>query len=171
MKPENMPKADFVVSLILMAFGSGIIVQAFRMPRFQNLGANPFSVPGIVPGILGGVIFILSAVVFFRSLRRQGYRLGWNKPMLKAFAVDPDMRRMLLTTLLCMFYGIGLVGRLNYYLATFLFVLAFIVLFQYRTAAETPGRGRLLLASLVQAVLTAAVVGAVFRYLFLVELP
>ena len=170
MKPENMAKADFVVSLILMAFGSGIVAHAFQMPRFQNLGANPFSVPGIVPGILGAIIFVLSAVVFFRSLRRHGYRLERKKTP-HGFMVDPDMRRMLLTAALCILYGIGLVGRTNYYLATFLFVLAFLVLFQYRVAAKNSGRMRLLLASLVQAVLTAAAIGAVFRYLFLVELP
>ena len=50
MKPENMPRADFVVSILLMGFGLWLVVAALQMPRFENLGANPFSVPGIDPG-------------------------------------------------------------------------------------------------------------------------
>ena len=53
MQDRNMPKADFLASILLMAFGAWIIVQSYRMPRFEEFDANPFSVPGIVPGILG----------------------------------------------------------------------------------------------------------------------
>ena len=82
MKPENMPRADFVVSILLMCFGIWVIVHSLQMPRFQDLGANPFSVPGIVPGILGTIIFLLSLTVFIRSLRRKGHRLGINRQTL-----------------------------------------------------------------------------------------
>ena len=65
----------------------------------------------------------------------------------------------------------GLIGRINYYAATFLFVLAFLLLFQYRQSQTDQTLGKLLALSMLQAVLTAGAVGAVFRYLFLVELP
>jgi hypothetical protein len=171
MKPENMPKADFVVSIVLMCFGVWIVTHSLQMPRFQELDADPFSVPGIVPGILGLIIFVLSLVVFIRSLYRKGYRLGLTQQTVINFVRDASTRRMLLTTLICIVYGLGMVGNMNYYLATFIFVLAYLILFQYRPSEGIAAQGKMLVLSLFQAVLTAGVVGAVFRYLFLVDLP
>ena len=171
MKPENMPKADFVVSILLMAFGIWIVIHSLQMPRFKELSANPFSVPGIVPGVLGTIIFILSLAVFVRSLRHKGYRLGINRETLKGLFRDTSVQRMLLTTVICVIYGLAMIGHMNYYLATFVFVLSFLLLFQYGLSDGTVKRGKILIGSLLQAVLTAAIVGAVFRYLFLVDLP
>lgn len=171
MKPENMPKADFVTSIVLMAFGIWVVVHSLRMPRFENLGANPFSVPGIVPGLLGIIIFLLSLVIFLRALKQKGHRLGINAAIIRNFTRDASMQRMVVTILVCGVYGLGLIGKINYYLATFLFVLAFLLLFQYRPSHDGPTTGKLIAVSVFQAVLTAGAVGAVFRYLFLVELP
>ena len=171
MKQENMPKADFVVSILLMCFGVWVVIHSFQMPRFKELGADPLSVPGIVPGILGTVIFILSLVVFIRSLARKGYRLGLNRHRLNNFLRDTSLQRMLLTIFICIVYGIIMVGRLNYYPATFIFVLIFLILFQFRRSEDTTARGKLLSLAVLQALLTAGIVGAVFRYLFLVDLP
>ncbi len=171
MKQENMPKADFVVSILLMCFGVWIVIHSLQMPRFKEVGANPFSVPGIVPGILGTVIFILSLVVFIRSLTRKGYWLGLNRQTLKNFFQEISLQRMLLTIFICIVYGILMVGSLNYYLATFIFILVFLILFQLLGSEDITARGKLLMLSVLQAVLVAGIVGAVFRYLFLVDLP
>lgn len=171
MKQENMPKADFVMSILLMCFGVWIVIHSLQMPRFKEVGANPFSVPGIVPGILGTVIFILSLVVFIRSLTRKGYWLGLNRQTLKNFFQEISLQRMLLTIFICIVYGILMVGSLNYYLATFIFVLVFLILFQLLGSEDITARGKLLMLSVLQAVLVAGIVGAVFRYLFLVDLP
>jgi putative tricarboxylic transport membrane protein len=171
MKPENMPKADFVVSILLMGFGVWIVLHSLQMPRFQELNADPLSVPGIVPGILGTVIFLLSLVVFIRSLTRRGYQLGVNRQTLKNFFQDTSSQRMLLTIGICIVYGIFMVGSMNYYPATFIFVLVFIILFQFRSAPDATARGKMLMFAVLQALLAAGIVGAVFRYLFLVDLP
>jgi len=171
MKQENMPKADFVVSILLMCFGVWIVIHSLQMPRFKELAADPMSVPGIVPGILGTVIIILSLIVFIRSLARKGYRLGLNRQTLNNFLLDTSLQRMLLTIFICIVYGILLVGRLNYYVATFIFVLIFLILFQFRRSEDSTARAKLLTLGVLQALLTAGIVGAVFRYLFLVDLP
>ena len=171
MKQENMPKADFVISILLMCFGVWVVIHSFQMPRFKELGADPLSVPGIVPGILGTVLFVLSLVVFIRSLTRKGYRLGLNQQTLKNFWRDTSLRRMLVTIFICIVYGIFLIGRFNYYLATFIFVLIFLILFQFWQPENTTVRGKLLTLAILQALLTAGIVGTVFRYLFLVDLP
>lgn len=171
MKPENMPKADFVVSILLMVFGLWIVIHSLQMPRFQELGANPFSVPGIVPGVLGSIIFVLSLAVFIRSLRQKGYLLRVNRETLHRFFRDPAIQRMLLTTVICVIYGLAMIGHMNYYLATFVFVMVFLLLFQFRLLENSVARRKMVITALVQAALTAAIVGAVFRYLFLVDLP
>ena len=171
MKPENMPKADFVVSLLLMVFGVWVVLHSIQMPRFKELDADPMSVPGIVPGILGTVIFILSLVVFIRSLARRGYQMGLSRQTLKNFFRETSSQRMLLTIVICIVYGIFMVGSMNYYAATFIFVLVFIILFQFRGGQDTGARGKMLVFAVLQALLAAGIVGAVFRYLFLVDLP
>jgi putative tricarboxylic transport membrane protein len=171
MKPENMPKADFVVSILLMGFSVWVVLHSFQMPRFKELNADPLSVPGIVPGILGTIIFLLSLVVFIRSLTRKGYRLGLNRQTLKNFFRGPSSQRMLLTICICIVYGIFMVGSMNYYSATFIFVLVFIILFQFRGSENVTARGKMLMFAVLQALLAAGIVGAVFRYLFLVDLP
>ena len=171
MKQENMPKADFVVSILLMCFGGWVVIHSFHMPRFKELSADPLSVPGIVPGILGTVICILSLIVFIRSLARKGYRLGLKRQTLNNFLLDTSPQRMLLTIFICIVYGILMVGRLNYYLATSIFVLIFLILFQFRRSEDSTARGKVLTLAVLQALLTAGIVGAVFRYLFMVDLP
>jgi hypothetical protein len=171
MKDSNMPKADFVTAILLICFGGWVVIHSYHMPRFENQEANPFSVPGIVPGILGTVIVLLSTVVLVRSLGRKGYRLGITRAHIKGFFKNASMQRMLLTLLICMFYGIVLVGNIDYYLATFLYLLAFLCLFQYHRSTPLSGQAKMVLGSLVQALLTAGIVGAIFRYLFLVALP
>ncbi|MEZ5592618.1 MAG: hypothetical protein R3F53_18720 [Gammaproteobacteria bacterium] len=71
----------------------------------------------------------------------------------------------------------GLLGRLPFWLATLLFVFVFIALFEnlfkYRDSWPVPAALllRRLASALLQAVVVSALVTAVFRYLFLVQLP
>jgi hypothetical protein len=169
MKDRNMPKADFVASIVLMAFGGWIVVHSINMPRFEDFGANPFSVPGIVPGILGTIITVLSLMVFIRAIRRKGYRLDINQRTLKSTMQDASFKRMTITCSVCIFYGLGMVGAINYYLATFIYVFSFLIIFQYRFSEGYSSQKKLIGWSFVQAMLIAGAVGAVFRYLFLVD--
>jgi len=52
MKPEDMNKADFFTSIFLFLLGLIVFIISIRMPTFRELGANPYSAPGIVPMIL-----------------------------------------------------------------------------------------------------------------------
>ena len=171
MEDRNMPKADFVTGIILIAFGVWIVVHAIHMPRFKEFGANPFSVPGIVPGILGTIITVLSLIVFIRSIRKKGYRLGINGTVVKKTLQNPSFKRMMATCLICVVYGLGMVGIIDYYLATFLYVFMFLVLFQLDRSKPILVQHKMIIGALTQSVLVAGAVGVVFRYLFLVDLP
>jgi putative tricarboxylic transport membrane protein len=171
MEDRNMPKADFAASIILMAFGTWIVVHSINMPRFKEFGANPFSVPGIVPGILGTIITTLSLLVFIRAVRQRGYKLGVSGHVLKSTVQDASFKRMIITCSVCILYGLGMVGAISYYLATFIYIFAFLIIFQYRLSETTHNQKKLIGWSVVQALLIAGTVGVVFRYLFLVDLP
>ena len=171
MKEQNMPKADFVTAIVLIVFGVAIVVLSIRMPHMEELGANPYSVPGIVPGFLGAIITFLSCILLGRSIRQHGHHLQLTRANVVVFCKDPSSRRIALTILLGTIYGIGLLGRIPYVLATVLYVFVFVTLFEYDYTQPFHAQRKTVFWALIQAVLVAGIVAAVFRYLFLVDLP
>ncbi len=171
MKETNMPKADFVTSIILSICSISIIVISIRMPRMEEVGADPYSAPGIVPGFLGVLIFILSMILFVRSLLRKGHALDVNGESISAFFKDRAVIRVLLTILLSVFYGAVLLGKMPYVPVTFLYVMAFVLIFEYRFDRKFHVQKKTVLFSTIQALLTSGIVATVFRYVFLVKLP
>lgn len=171
MKDQLMPKADFITSLLLIIFSLSIVIISIRMPRMQELGANPYSAPGIVPGFLGSIIFILSVMLFIKSLLKNGHRLDFHAKTIRAFFRDQATIRVLVTLLISIIYGVGFLGNIPYTLATFVYVAAFIMLFEYRRDQPLYAQKKTVLFAIIQAIFVTASVAAVFRYLFLVNLP
>jgi hypothetical protein len=162
-------RRDLYTSLALIALGIGVLAESMRMPRFEHLGVNPYTIPGIVPGVLGVVIALLGAVMLSRTiigLRRRKRALtvpGGGEP--------GSATRLLLTLFLTVGYGGFLVGWLPFWLATLLFVAVFLLVFEWRPRL---GGGKLLgylTSSLLQAALVAVAVTFVFERIFLVTLP
>ena len=171
MKEQNMPKADFVTSLVLVAFGITILILSIKMPRLEELGINPYSAPGIVPGFLGGIIASLGLILLIRSILQNGHHLGITRQKVVDFFKDKASIRVWLTIALCCIYGIGLLGRMPYVLATFLYVFVFVTTFEFRRDIPLRQQKKMVLFAFIQAVLVAGIVAAIFRYLFLVDLP
>jgi putative tricarboxylic transport membrane protein len=169
--PSAMVKADFVTGLVLIALGIATVVESLRMPRFEDLNIEPYTVPGLVPGALGAVILLLGAILFLRAARAGGWRLRAGGAAPKTWSADPGSRRLALSLALCLGYAGLLVGRLPFWLATFTFVFAFVVLFEWPLAASPGERIRRLLIALVYALAVAAAVTLVFQEVFLVRLP
>ncbi len=165
-----MVKADFVTSLVLIALGAGALVESLRMPRFEELNIEPYTAPGLVPGVLGAVILLLGGVLCLRAARAGGWRLGAG-PAGSGWLADAGARRLLLAVLLTLGYAAGLVGRLPFWLATWLFVAAFVALFEWPLATSGAGRLRRLAVALIYAALVSAAVSLVFQRIFLVRLP
>jgi putative tricarboxylic transport membrane protein len=165
-----MVKADLATGLVLLALGVAVVVESLRMPRFEHLNINPYTVPGLVPGGLGAVILLLGAALFLRAARAGGWRLGGGAGP-RSWLGDPGVRRLLLAVGLCGGYAALLVGRLPFWLATFLFVTGFVALFEWPLAASGSERRRRLGFALVLGALISAVVTLVFQEIFLVRLP
>lgn len=168
MNGAGMSRADFFTSLVLIAFGTAMLWAALEMPRFEQRSINPYSIPGIVPGILAAVNLILAAVLLVRSVSSGGHRLrtgGW-----RGVIFSDASKRLAVAFALTVVYAVGLVGVIPFWLATFLFVGAFILVFEWRLVASNR-RWRLLTSALVQGALVSAIVALVFQELFLVTLP
>jgi hypothetical protein len=171
MEERNMPRADFITSIGLISFGIAVLVISIQMPRFQEHGVNRFSVPGIVPGFLGAIVGILGLVLFIRSIIRKGYKLGLNGTAVSGFFKAEITKRFAMTILVSVAYGWGLIGRINYEIATALYIFAFIVIFDVKWRQGIKTQWKKILIALIVAVLVGGIVGTTFRRLFLVNLP
>lgn len=171
MKESTMPRADFITSIILIVFGIAAFILSVQMPRFEEHGVNPYSVPGIVPGFLGVLIGFLGVVLLIRSIVRKGYKLEITGQTVKTFFTSESSKRFALTILISVIYALVLLGRTFYSIATLLYVFAFIFVFEYEWKKPFIQQWKRVLIAVIIAVLVSAGVTAVFQYLFLVNLP
>lgn len=153
---------DLWFALLLVVFAAGVVGESWRMPRLEHLGVHPMSAPGLTPGLLGLVLLGLSTALLVRSVRQR--QLVAEAP---AETESGATGRTVVTLGLTLAYAIGLVGRVPFWLATGLFVFAFVGVFGWDK--ERPVRS--LLTATVMAVVTAVAVTLLFERVFLVRLP
>lgn len=142
-------------------FGLLILAESWRMERFESMGAELYTMPGFVPGMLGGVVTLLGLVLMLR---------GWQRGLAQRDheAAEPLINRRIGTTLLLTLVYAGLlIGRAPFWLVTAVFVACFV----WQFSPEDTARARRLAVSIAAGVLTSAVVTLVFQYVFLVRLP
>lgn len=171
MNDKQMKKADFVSSIVLMVFGISVTWMSVNMPRLEEKGINPYTAPGVVPGILGIIILFLSLIMFVRTLKHGDFLPRFSGNDLKSFFRTEGILRLSIALVLCLVYALGLVGHIPYILATFLFIFSFILCFDLKFDAVEGRKRRIILVALAEALITASVVSAAFQYLFLVDLP
>jgi riboflavin transporter FmnP len=162
--PRGMPRADFLTGLALVALGLAVVWASLEMPRFEDRNINPYTVPGLVPGVLGVIILGLGATLLVRAALAGGWRLTGT-----TLAGGPGVRRLLLSLVLCLGYAAGLIGPMPFWLATFLFVAAFVLLLEWPQGAGR--RIARLATALVYGAAISAAVTLVFQEVFLVRLP
>ena len=170
MKPSRMDRLDFVSAIVLTAFGAGVLVESLRLPRLDHLNVNPYTVPGLVPGLLGVLLTLCGLAMLIRSIVRGGWRLNLTSASVGAFLRATPVRRIAVVLALTLVYALGLFGWLPFWLATMVFVFAFVV------ATEAMALGRLpppvnIAFALALAVVVGLGVEFVFEQLFYVRLP
>lgn len=163
MKLHGRPRADMLGGAGWIAAGAAIVIASWRMDRFEQMGATVYTMPGLVPGIVGVVLALLGAALMLRAWRSAAREAD-------AGAAPPEPlwnARVLQMLVLCMAYAGGLVGRVPFTLATALFTGAAVAWFAPRDDAPIRRYGLALAAGLG----TALVIVLVFERLFLVRLP
>jgi putative tricarboxylic transport membrane protein len=171
MEMRPLVRADLITGVILLVFGVAVVAESYGMPRLEERNINPWTAPGIVPGMLGLVITLLGAALAFRSAMAGGFHTQSRKTLEEAAESRVSFARLALCAALCVIYAVLLVGRVPFWLATGLFVFVFIVAFEWQETGSNAGRLRMLAVAIVIAAATAIVVSFVFEYLFLVRLP
>lgn len=163
------PRSDFIAALIWIAFGVAVAIASWRMDRLENQDVNPYTVPGLLPGLLGIALIFFGGLLLLRAWRQGA--LDVNVPRATPMS-SAERRRLLIVLGLCLTFGIGLVGHgLPFWLAAAIFVSVTISVLQYpQRRAE---------GQVVRGILTAVVIGLgaglaitlVFQQFFLVRLP
>jgi putative tricarboxylic transport membrane protein len=164
-------RSDFLSALCWMGLGIAILIGSVTMDRLEDQDINPYTIPGLLPGLLGIAMTILGTLLAARSWR----------PRLLAAAVAGDAsnhraerRRLALVLGLCLTFGVVLVGHgLPFWFAAAIFVTVAILSLQ---AKQRRSSGQKLSLRMV---VTAAAIGvgaglaitSVFQELFLVRLP
>lgn len=147
-----------------VVFGLVIVIGSIRMERFESMGAQLYTMPGFVPGMIGGVVALLGLVLMLRGWMRRAHEAATDA----AAPVEPLLnRRIGITMALTLVYAGLLIGRAPFWLVTALFVAAFVAVF---APTDTPPARRAIVA-LLAGVLNSAVVTLVFQNIFLVRLP
>ena len=160
MKDPGMPKADFIMSLILMVCSLLVIVESLKIPHFEKDWGGFYAAPGFVPLILGITLFVMSLALFARAVKMQGYRIIPGRETLRNFVRSRRVHRWCLA----MVYAFGfffLLGQIYFYLA------AFLVLFAYMATFREQKRS----TSLIISIVASAMIYLVFTKIFLVPLP
>ena len=167
----DSPRSDLSQGLGWIALGLAILIGSITMDRLERQDVNPYTVPGLLPGLLGLVMMLLGSILALRSWRRGALREA-------ALPVTPDQReqrrRIAIVIALCLGYGVVLVGHgLPFWLASTIYVTGSILILQ-RLSRE-PQTRRLTLHAVIKALViglgAAVITQLVFQELFLVRLP
>jgi Tripartite tricarboxylate transporter TctB family len=160
-----MVKADRVSGLAFVALGIATVVESLRMPAFAELEAEFYTAPGMVPGLLGAGLVLLGAVLALRTAT------GPRRTQPAAEEAGHAWPRVGAAFALCVGYAGVLVSRIPFQLATFLFILAFILVFELWNGQL---RGRWLRQTATAVGVAAAIafgISYVFETIFLIRLP
>lgn len=168
---RKMVKKDFITSIVLTAFSISVIVLSYTMPRLERRNIDPFSAPGVVPGMIGLILLCLSLILLVRSIKRGGYLLFTGDDATDGERHQGAALRVILTLVISLIYAIGFLGRLDYSVGTAIYIFCFISLFEYQPAIPPLKQKNMFVMAILQAVTASLLITVVFRKLFLVDLP
>jgi hypothetical protein len=156
--------------LVWTVFGIAVLALSWRMDRLEAQHINPYTVPGLLPGLLGIVMILLGGLLALRSWRRGGRFAG-----APGFAMSGESaRRLALVIGLIVAYTVVLLGRgLPFWLGAAIYVTASIVLLQAPQRAAEGRRlsAREVIVALAIGLASGWIITWVFQDAFLVRLP
>jgi putative tricarboxylic transport membrane protein len=125
----------------------------------------------VVPGALGVALGLCAVLLVVRSVRAGGHRRG-DGGGLAFWLGGGEGRRLAVALALTLAYGLVLVGTVPFWLATLVFVFAFVALFESLAEPdERPSLRATLIAATALSIAAAVIVPLVFQSVFLVRLP
>ncbi|WP_367714715.1 tripartite tricarboxylate transporter TctB family protein [Nitratireductor sp. GISD-1A_MAKvit] len=166
---RTINRTDFLSGLVVAALGAAGLVEALRMPRFEARGADPFTVPGLTPGLLSTVLCVLGVVLLLRGISGRVLAEG-ARPSITQWSRASAIRT-LFTIVMVLVYGTLLFGRMPFLYATALFVFVFTLGAELIDTERRKPVWQLVIGALALAGIAAFAIDFVFTDLFLVRLP
>jgi len=165
------PQSDLKDAIGWTVLGTAALIGSLMMDRLEKQNINPYTVPGLLPGLLGLVMILLGVVLFVRSVERGALKTAAPPATANQRA---ERKRVVIATLLCLGYSVVLVGHgLPFWLASTIYVTASIVVFRRMSGyeAERKVTARSLVMALVIGASASVITFLVFEKIFLVRLP
>jgi hypothetical protein len=157
--------ADFRFGVGWMVFGAAVLAASWRMDRLESLHINPWSAPGLLPGLLGLLVLLFGAALCVR-----GARAGPSEER----STENTKGRVALALALSIAFAAGLLGRgLPFWLTSAAYLFVTILAFRWldREPETSFSWIRTLLASAAIAVVSGFLLAVLFEEVFLVRLP
>lgn len=168
---HSTPRQDLLGGLGWTALGIAVLAGSLAMDRLERQGVNPYTVPGLLPGLLGIAMILLGGILALRSWRRGALR----QPVIAPTADQREAgRRVWIVIGLCVGYGVVLIGHgLPFWLASSLYVSGSILILRRMSRVEHERRLplRSWATALVIGVASSVITQVVFQELFLVRMP
>jgi len=168
---KRPPRADLYDAIGWIVLGIAVLFGSITMDRLEAQHINPYTVPGLLPGLLGIAMIVLGLVLAERSRERGALA----HPLPPVTADDSDSRKRVAVVLaLCIGYGVVLVGHgIPFWLASTLYVAAsiLIMLRMSRDPDERRLTPRVWAKAILIAVLASVITQLVFQEIFLVRMP
>lgn len=165
------PRSDLWDGAGWIAFGVAILVGSLLMDRLEKQNINPYTIPGLLPALLGSMMILLGGILALRSWRRGALRV----PVPALSRDDREQRRRVwIVIALCLGYAVVLVGHgLPFWLASAIYVTVSILILQRLSRDENERRltPRAWIKAVIIGVASGAITSLVFQELFLVRLP
>ena len=161
-------RPDTVLGAGWIAFGAAVLAESWRMDRLETLNINPWSVPGLMPGMLDALMMVFGAALVARALAAHASATDIGSAPVALGG------RTWLALALCVGFAGGLLGRgLPFWLTAAGFMFIAIVAFRWldRDADAPQGIGRLALESAAIALAASGAISLLFEELFLIRLP
>lgn len=160
---KALVRADLATGIVVALIGLAVVVLSAGMPTFAERGVNPLTAPGTFPAIIGLVLLLCGAVLSIRSVRGRTAVAGEA-----AFTLSGV--RAIAGTLVLMLVAVALVGRIEFWLVSGGFTLAFSAIFLDWRVSGPPLYSRLAAVAIALTV-TAYAIPTLFERVFLVRLP
>ena len=169
---ERMPpRADLADAIGWIVLGVAVLVGSLLMDRLEAQHINPYTVPGLLPGLLGIAMILLGLVLAERS-RERGALTQPKAP--RTEDQRDEWRRVWIVAGLCIGYGVVLIGHgIPFWLASSIYVTASILILQRlsRDEEERKLTARSVIKAVAIGVASSVITQLVFQELFLVRMP
>lgn len=172
---ESRRQADVVVSISLIGFGLIVILSASTMPwistRTGAKAAQWFLSPGLMPALIGLLLILFSVRIFVTAISEGGHRSIGSvlRRWLAGLPKNRKVHRVMVMILIMGAYIFGGLVRVNFYVATSVFLAIAITTFWWDSGPHN--RLTFFAITAIASIVTPLTVGYLFTTFLYVPMP